>query len=102
MVGTHYLQRQVTFQRTTAGGLVGGRASGAMMNVRLDDEGGTADVYVKAELHSQGIVQIDPQEMPLNLPKPSELEVYEVPVEVNGDSALAAERRYSTCMEMTP
>lgn len=32
MVGTHYLQRQVTFQRTTAGGLVGGRASGAMMN----------------------------------------------------------------------
>ncbi|QBZ63082.1 hypothetical protein PoMZ_11975 [Pyricularia oryzae] len=40
--------------------------------------------------------------MPLNLPKPSELEFYEVPVEFNGDSALAAERRYNTSMGMTP
>lgn len=51
---------------------------------RLADEGGRADLYVKGELHSQVIVQIEPQAMPLNLPKPSELEVYEVPVEVNG------------------
>ncbi|TLD29278.1 hypothetical protein PspLS_04066 [Pyricularia sp. CBS 133598] len=48
------------------------------------------------------MVRIEPQEMPVNLPKPSELEVYEVPVEVNGDSALAAECRCNTCMRMDP
>lgn len=69
---------------------------------RLYDAGGRAEVYAKAELHSDGIVQIEPQEMALNLSKPSELEVYEVPVEVNGDSVLGANCRCNRCMETAP
>ncbi|KAH8838870.1 hypothetical protein MCOR27_001392 [Pyricularia oryzae] len=58
---------------------------------KREDLGAEAGALGKAELSSDGVLQVEPQELSADPPEPKELEVYETPVEVKADVEFPAE-----------
>lgn len=52
---------------------------------KREDLGAEDGAFGKAQLSSDGVLQVEPQELSADPPEPKELEVYETPVEVKAD-----------------